>query len=89
MLPQQLSFDLGDEKEKGTYITTYWSDSVFVWHHCNYWKPVDHWWNCNIPIIRAGTVWDEALVMHIHGSVKHPPESQPMAYCHFLSSTAN
>jgi hypothetical protein len=31
--PQQLSYDLGDDKEKGTYITTYTSESVFVWHH--------------------------------------------------------
>jgi hypothetical protein len=67
----------------------YASNSVFVWHHRNYRKPVDHRWNCNIPIIRAGPVWNKALVMHIHESVKHPPESQQMAYCCFLSSTTN
>lgn len=33
LAPQQLSFDLGDDKEKGTHITMYATNSVFDWHH--------------------------------------------------------
>jgi hypothetical protein len=64
------------------------SDSMFVWHHCEYQKLIVHRWNCNIPIMQAGPVWDEALVQHIHKSTKHPPESQAMTYCCFIALTA-
>jgi hypothetical protein len=39
-------------------------------------RPVDYRWNCNIPIMHAIPVWDEALVKHhVHELIKHPPPS--------------
>jgi hypothetical protein len=86
--PQQLSFDIGDNQEKGAYVTTFASGLVFVWHHQQYCKPIAHRWTCNIPILHAGPVWDKALVKHVHESLRDPPESQPTAYCCFIAPTA-
>jgi hypothetical protein len=32
-------------------------------------------------------VWDEALVKHVHDTAQQPTDSQPTAYCCFLSQT--
>eukprot|EP00978_Attheya_sp_CCMP212_P033292 scaffold133765_cov60-Attheya_sp.AAC.6 len=85
--PQQLSFDLRDHKEQGTYITTYASDSHFVWHQRQYKKAVSHRWNCNIPIVRAGPIWNSALVQHVHEASSLPLKAIPTAYCCLLDCT--
>jgi hypothetical protein len=84
--PQQLSCDLGDSKARGTYITTYASESNFVWRNKQYRKPVIHRWNCNIPIVRAGPIWDDALVQHIHDASSHPNKKLPTVYCCFIAA---
>jgi hypothetical protein len=64
--PQQLSHDIGDHDDKGTFITTYANNSRFVWHNKQYSKPIYHRWNCNIPILRAGPIWNDALIKHVY-----------------------
>jgi hypothetical protein len=68
------------------YITTYTSNSTFFWDQRQYKKAVSHHWNCNIPIVCAGYIWDSALVKHVHEASSLPAQAIPMTYSCYLAT---